>query len=81
MATINLLDVYKRHQKKSPSKERHWYYQHKGEEKKELYRDGKYWYYETPLSTGSGRIGTDSLRSAKGDLSLYEGTKIWSELE
>lgn len=66
--------------KKKPTKERVWYYQHLGEDKNPLYKVGKYWMFTTPEARGGGQQGSDTLSGAKGDLLMYEGTKVWSEL-
>lgn len=68
-----------------PTKTRIWFYQHKGEAKQRLKKEGKYWYYYPPLPKKPNglntRMGANTLYGAKGDLRGYEGTKIWSELQ
>ena len=66
-----------------PKSTRVWYYQHEGEDRQLIVKDGKYWYYNPPanLTQGlTGEVGCDTLNGAKGDLLTYEGTRVWSEL-
>jgi len=65
--------------KKQATKKRVWFYQHSGEDKQQINREGKWWYYNSPAINGGGEVGCDSLNDAKGDL-LYSGAKVWSEL-
>ena len=80
MVSKNLLQDFFYIEKTKPRKSRVWYYQHAGEEKQEIVNEGRWWYYNAPLVNGGGEVGCDALKEAKGDLQLYTGTKIWSEL-
>lgn len=80
MSTLKMVRL-----KREPVKHRRWYYQHPGEEKQEIEKQGKWWHYNPPavnITKGlGGTIGCDTLGGAKGDLLQYEGTKVWSELK
>lgn len=65
---------------KKPKNTRVWMYQHEGEKEQEIVKEGRYWYYNCPESVGGGEVGCDTLDGAKGDLRLYEGTRVWSKL-
>ena len=80
MLNKNLLSNFFYIPSNKPAKKRTWYYQHEGEEKQQLIKEGKYWYYNSPIKNGGGEIGCDTLDGAKGDLKYY-GSKVWSELQ
>lgn len=74
-----LIDFFYIPSKRKATKQRVWYYQFPGEDKQQINKDGKWWYYNCAKSVGGGEVGCDSLTGAKGDL-LYSGAKVWSEL-